>query len=332
MRGRRRSVIQGVRRVAAPDAELPEPDLIGTAEFDPGAADGDDVATVTSGPYGWGTRTTITHNVITGAAVSPVRRMRWRTPGTNGAPVVRKRDGELQTMLYEFELRGGDQTSSGDIASRQELGLDTATRQDLILQYGDTYCFGGAFFFDPDNFVWEAISGQSLVWFQLPKGADSDPYFTAASDSGNKVTFRSSIHDMVLWDSGLTWATARGHLLRFMMRQYLHQTEGTIEWWWALDDDELVKQDLLNTDADADPKVWEGLTSWADGVTTTNGQTETTTSRRLRIGHYGDEPYGQASPFDSVSVLHRGWWTGLEVLKSTDPAHIWAVEPPTLEP
>lgn len=312
---------------------LPEPDLIAIAESDPGAADGDDVVEVTTGKYGWGQTYTLGYNVIDAAAISPVYVAKYRTPGTNGSPVVRKRDGNLQSLLYEITVRGGDQTDSGTVAARVEMGLDTATRTDLLLQYGETYCFGGAFYLDPDNFVFENVPGQDIVLFQLPKGADDDPYWTLANAGSDNFHLRSSFNGINIWNAGQTWAQLRGHLCRWMMRQYLHENDGTIEWWWALDDAELTKQDLANTDPNADATVWEGDVSWPNGVATpVNSRLETTTSRRLRLGHYGDEPYGQSAPYNSTSVMHRLWWTGLEVLKSTDPDDIWAVEPPTLEP
>lgn len=101
-----------------------------------------------------------------------------------------------------------------------------------------------------------------------------------------------------------------------MLRVYYHETDGTVEFWYALDADELVKQDLTNTDTDPDAKVWEGTTFLSDEV-----------DAEPRIGHYADSPYDCPK-----TGIHRLWVTGIEMIKSTDPDHVWAVEPPTLEP
>ena len=295
----------------------PEPDWVATFESDGASAvDGDNVAVFSSGIYGFGQTYKFAWNACDAGAISPVINPVYRTAGTNGSPVVRKRDGNLQEFLGEIVIRGGDQTSSGDDSARMELGLNESNRTDLLVAYGDTLCIGGAWYWDPDNWVWENNPGQTIVSAQLPKGDDASPFITFSNNDLNALRLRLNQQGINIWDSGMTMDQLKGHLIRFMIRAYYHETDGTVELWFALDADELVKQDLLNTDADPDAKVWEGTTFL----------TSETDAGKLRCGHYADSPYDCPK-----TGFHRLWWTGLEMMKTTDPDMIWAVEPPTLE-
>jgi hypothetical protein len=311
----RRSTVVGVRRV--PAVTLPEPDWVATFDSDGASAiAGNDVATFTTGKYGFGQHLKLAWNELTSAVVSPATAAKYRVPGTDWIPDFRKRNGALQTMVAEVDIPGGHCTSSTDDAARIELRLSNTSRPELIPDYGDTICLGGAWYWDPDNFVFEDNPGQTLVAMQFKGSEDEgDPYVTFSNADDDDINVRVNWNgpggaSTNIWTAGLTWAQLRGHLQRWVLRIFFDETVGTVELWWALDADDLVKQTMLG-----------GTTVWT-GPTMNSIEPGSTT--RIACPHYADSPY--LTP----GGRHRLVTTGMEAIYGTDPDNIWAVEPPTL--
>jgi hypothetical protein len=165
------------------------------------------------------------------------------------------------------------------------------------------------------------------VWMQIKGSEDEgDPYATLSNADGDNLHVRVNYNGIGgastnIWSAGMTWAQLRGHALRWMMRIYFHEPDGTIEFWWAMDDDDMVKQTLLGGST-----VWTGPTM---NVAEPAGET------RLSDAHYADSRYlflnGQTATSGNVATgRHRAASTGMEAIYGTDPNNIWAVEPPAL--
>jgi Polysaccharide lyase len=303
-----------------PGEPVPTSDWVATFESDGASAiDGDDVTTFSSGTTGFGQVLKLGWNHLTDSAVTTPNGAKYRRAGTNGAPVVRKRDGRLQRLLGEIDIRAGQGTDSDDNAARIELGLSSESRPELTPNYGDTVCYGGAFYLDPTNFAFEDNEGQSVVLAQLPKGGfngvdGGSPYLTFSNANEDNLHLRANWNGgdepVNVWSADRTWAQLRGHLIRWVVRAYYHELDGTVELWWALDRDDLVKQTLAGGG-----KVWTGPTM---------DSREGHHYARVRIGHYADSVY--LTP----GGRHRLWWTGIEMNVGAD-CDPFAVEPPKLE-